>query len=78
MNVEVARVVVRRLRCGSDNDTPSDVVVSQEEVSAPVLEFTIANFSEVAKTGAEGHLSDDVCVVRSGFEVLSHGADGAS
>ena len=78
MNVEIVRVVVRRFRCGSDNDTPSDVVVSQEEVSAPVLKFAVANVREVAKTSAEGNLSDDTCVLRIGFEVFSHGADGTS
>ena len=69
---------MRRFRCGSDDDATGDVVVGQEEISAPVLKLAVANVREVAKTSAESHLSDDTCVVIIGFEVFSHGADGTS
>ena len=69
---------MRRFRCGSDDDATGDVVAGQEEISAPALKLAVANVREVAKTSAEAHLSDDTCVMRIGFEVFSHGADGTS
>ena len=71
-------VVVRRFRSSLDDDIPSDIIVGQAVSSAPVLEFTVANSCEVWEVGAEAHFSDDVCIVRNGFDVIGHGADGSS
>ena len=77
VDVVVAVVRVVWFWCACDGHVACDVVEREEVIGPPVEPCAAAYTVEVWRPCVEADCRDQLCVVKAGPEVVTHGANGA-